>query len=164
MQFVLFQSTRAFPSLEMNKLGDCNAFQYVQGFEIDPKEEVMWLADIGREFGKPSQCAPKLLLLHIPSRRVLKVSGKSFAVEKKTICFASFFQTHIFPASVVSRRENFLNDVALDLTDRRRKFAYISNSDEGNIVVYDLARDKSWKAEHSSMKIDPKVRMLTFVN
>ena len=63
---------------------------------------------------------------------------------------------HNFPPNVVSRTSNFLNDIALDITDPQRKFAYISNSDEGTLVVFDQANDRSWRAEHSTMKANPK--------
>ena len=36
-----------YPNWEMQKLGDCKAFQFVQSMEIDPKGR-MWVLDAGR--------------------------------------------------------------------------------------------------------------------
>ncbi len=60
---------------------------------------------------------------------------------------------------MVSRTKSFLNDMVLDLTDADRgKLAYISDSDAGNIVVYDFANDRSWKANHLTMRADIAVK------
>ena len=71
----MYSTYRAFPSWEMNKLGDCAALQFVQGFEVDPTvgAGVLWLADIGREIGKASRCGPKLVLIDISTERVIQV-------------------------------------------------------------------------------------------
>ncbi len=66
-------------------------------------------------------------------------------------------QVHHFPSGVASRTASFLNDIVLDITDPARKFAYISDSDEAAIVVYDHSRDKSWKVQHAAMRANPRV-------
>ena len=50
--------------------------------------------------------------------------------------------------------QSFLNDIVIDPDD---KFAFISDSDAGKIVVYSLKDDSSWNIEHSSMKANPRV-------
>lgn len=37
-----------FPSWQFNKIGDCNALQYVQSMEIDADRREMWVVDVGR--------------------------------------------------------------------------------------------------------------------
>ena len=77
-------------------------------------------------------CPGKLVLLDVDSERVLRV--------------------HTFPESVVPRSAAFLNDITLDTRDPDDKFAFISDSDRGVIIVYSAKLDKSWKAEHRAMK------------
>ena len=77
-------------------------------------------------------CPGKLVLLDVDSERVLRV--------------------HTFPESVVPRSSAFLNDITLDTRDPDDKFAFISDSDRGVIVVYSSKLDKSWTAEHRAMK------------
>ena len=77
-------------------------------------------------------CPGKLVLLDVDSGRVLHV--------------------HTFPESVVPRSATFLNDITLDTRDPDDKFAFISDSDRGVIVVYSAKLDTSWKAEHRAMK------------
>ena len=77
-------------------------------------------------------CPAKLVLLDVGSERVARV--------------------HAFPESVVPRAASFLNDITLDTRDPDDKFAFISDSDRGVIVVYSAKLDKSWTAEHRAMK------------
>ena len=102
----------------------------------------MWLADNGRQFrtSERSKCRPKLVIIDIETKNVLHV--------------------HEFPDNVVSKTNSFLNDIVLDISDPNDKFVYISDSNEGVIIVYSHKLNKSWKAEHSSMKADPKVRKI----
>ena len=77
-------------------------------------------------------CPGKLVLLDVDSERVMRV--------------------HTFPESVVPRAATFLNDITLDTRDPDDKFAFISDSDRGVIVVYSAKLNLSWKAEHRAMK------------
>ena len=53
---------------------------------------------------------------------------------------------------MVSRTRSFLNDITLDTSDPQDKFAFISDSNAGAIVVYSLRLNRSWNAEHLAMK------------
>lgn len=129
----------------MQEIGNCDALQFVQSFEISP-DGVMWIIDVGRQFdvnsastdGPADGCPAKLVLLDLNSNAIVR--------------------THVFPDSVVDRKTNFLNDVVVDLSDPDRVFAYISNAFDGAIVVYDFANDKSWSVKHESTAFDPDVR------
>ena len=73
--FVLI--SRPFPNLEFQILGDCNGIQNVQGFDIDPNNGWMWLADVGREYGEQTidaGCDPKLVVLDLDTLEVVRVS------------------------------------------------------------------------------------------
>ena len=58
----------------------------------------------------------------------------------------SIVHSHQFPPSVVPRSGSFLNDIAINLADNNGdgegKFAYISDSDRGVLVVFSLALDR----------------------
>ena len=55
----------------------------------------------------------------------------------------SIVHSHQFPPSVVPRSGSFLNDIAINLADNGEgKFAYISDSDRGVLVVFSLALDR----------------------
>ena len=55
----------------------------------------------------------------------------------------SIVHSHQFPPSVVPRSGSFLNDIAINLADNGDgKFAYISDSDRGVLVVFSLALDR----------------------
>ena len=67
----------------MNALGDCDAFQYIQSFEIEPSG-VMWFPDIGRELdisaegkNKAAECPPKLVILDYFTQKILRVSRQA---------------------------------------------------------------------------------------
>ena len=55
----------------------------------------------------------------------------------------SIIHSHQFPPSVVPRSGSFLNDIAINLAGGELgKFAYISDSDRGVLVVFSLALDR----------------------
>ena len=56
----------------------------------------------------------------------------------------SIVHSHQFPSSVVPRSGSFLNDIAINLAGKggEGKFAYISDSDRGVLVVFSLALDR----------------------
>ena len=59
----------------------------------------------------------------------------------------SIIHSHQFPSSVVPRSGSFLNDIAINLgAGQLGKFAYISDSDRGVLVVFSLAWDR-WCSE-----------------
>jgi hypothetical protein len=126
-----------YPSWEMNQLGNCNAFQYIQSMEIDQFGR-MWVLDIGRVhiFTTPvNKCPPKLVLIDLAKDEIL--------------------HTYQFPADVVSPTSNFLNDITVGCLLKDECFAYISDALDSKVIVYDLKDDRSWFVRHASMNIDP---------
>lgn len=126
----------AFPNWDMQKLGDCSAFQFVQSMEIDPKGR-MWVIDTGRSMAlskeTKSDCPARLVILD------LEDNGK-------------ILRTYDFPDHVARRGATFLNDIVLD--HENGGMAYITdngNKDPG-IIVYSVKNNTSWKIRHDSMK------------
>lgn len=126
----------AFPNWDMQKLGDCSAFQLVHGMEIDPKGR-LWVLDTGRSVAlrkeSKSDCPARLVILD------LKDNGK-------------ILHTYEFPDDVARREETYLNDIVLD--HENGGMAYITdngNKDPG-IIVYSMKNNTSWKIRHDSMK------------
>ena len=107
---------------------------------------VMWLPDIGRQLRRTStsSCPAKIVLLDLKTGNVLS--------------------KYNFPESVVPKQSNFLNDIALNVADEDDKYAYISDSDRGVLVVYSLARNSSWLIRHSSMRADLRGATFNFIN
>ena len=108
-----------FPNWEMQVLGDCSAFQFVQSMEIE-MNGVMWMPDNGREKRTrvSRNCSPKLVLMDLSTEAVIHV--------------------HQFPSSVVPRQGSFLNDITLNVEDGDDKFAYMSDSDRGRYDFLDI--------------------------
>ncbi|XP_025995983.1 protein yellow [Solenopsis invicta] len=128
----------AFPNWDMQKLGNCAAFQLVHSIEIDPKGR-MWVLDTGRPLRDPSlrefktECSPRLVILDLNDN-------------------SKILRTYEFPEHVTSRTDAYLNDIVLDHEDGG--MAYItdtSNTDPG-IIVYSLRDNNSWKVRHNSMR------------
>ena len=67
---------RPYPSWEMQKIGRCSSFQFVQSMEIDP-EGRMWMADNGYVGNtKNPLCPPKLYIIDLKTDKIVKVSQK----------------------------------------------------------------------------------------
>lgn len=125
----------AFPTWDMQKLGDCTAFQLVHGMEIDPKGRI-WILDTGRptslrEF--KANCSPRLVILDLENNDKI-------------------IRTYQFPEHVARRKTAYLNDIVLDHEDGG--MAYITDTDitDPGIIVYSLRDNNSWKIRHDSMK------------
>ena len=136
---------RAFPSWELQRLGDCDSFQYVQSMEVE-RSGVMWLPDNGRQQRSrdTARCPAKLVLLDLNTGQII--------------------HTYNFPESVVPKTGSFLNDIALNVADQGNKFAYISDSERGVLVVYSLAQGTSWLVSHSAMRADLAGATFNFIN
>lgn len=126
----------AFPSWEMQKIGDCKAFQLVQSMEIDPIGR-MWVIDTGRttalSMDSKTICPPRLVILDLEKNgEVLK--------------------SYDFPANVARPGSAYLNDIVLDHQDGG--MAYITDNDreDPGIIVYSLMNNTSWKIRHDSMR------------
>jgi len=132
---------KPFPSWEMNKKGDCTAIQYAQSMEIDPNTGYMWIIDTGRvnilsTFSDVENlCPAKILILDIANKNIIR--------------------SYEFPESVVSSKTNFLNDIVLDYIDGLARYAYITNTSDGKIYVYDFVDNDSYYFEDATMKQEP---------
>jgi sugar lactone lactonase YvrE len=126
-----------YPSWAKNAIGDCNALQFSQSMEINPRDGTMWIIDVGSvntqdADGRVSHCPPKLMIIDL-------------AKDSVQLSFN-------FPSSVVSPGKNFLNDIVIDPELQR---AYISNPGESSVVVFDKISRVSWKVMHPSMSFEP---------
>lgn len=130
----------AYPSWEMQKIGDCGAFQFVQSMEIDPMGR-MWVLDSGKmsplSVETKTTCPPRLVLLNLEKNGVV-------------------LRTYEFPPHVARHGTAHLNDIVLDHEDGG--MAYITDSDreDPGIIVYSLRNNTSWKIRHDSMKAQPE--------
>ena len=133
-----------FPDWDSNTIGDCNAFQYVQSMEIDPNTGFMWIIDTGRVNTSmlptlpANLCPPKLVILDLE---------RSNAV----------MRSYEFPDHVVSHTSNFMNDIVLDYVDGAAKFAYITDTSDAKLYVYDFDENTSYDFQHSSMQAVPLI-------
>ncbi|OWF40693.1 protein yellow-like [Mizuhopecten yessoensis] len=128
-----------YPTWRMQTLGDCGALQYVQSMEVDPNTGYMWIIDVGRiniQTDQPQNiCPAKLIIYDVRNDRLVHV--------------------HEFPDAVVSRTSNFMNDIVLDYVNGVATFAYITDSADAKLIVYDHNRDTSYYFKHASMEIEP---------
>jgi sugar lactone lactonase YvrE len=121
-----------YPRWDMQKEGNCTAFQKVQNIEIDPKQGIMYVIDTGgRMFG----CPAKLVIYDV--KRDIEL------------------HRHVFPDEVVSRDTNYLNDLVMDYVHGKVEYLYITNTREFTIVVYDIKADKSYAFKDASMRPEP---------
>lgn len=125
-----------FPNWEMQKVGDCKAFQFVQSMEIDPKGR-MWVLDSGRTdtltLEAKAYCPPRLVILDLENQ-------------------GQILRSYTFPPDVAKPDSAYLNDIVLDHEDGG--VAYISDTDIENpgIIVFSLQNRTSWKVTHDSMR------------
>ncbi|XP_076381365.1 dopaminechrome tautomerase [Megalopta genalis] len=130
----------AFPSWEMQKLGDCSAFQYVQSMEIDPIGR-MWVIDTGRvspmAVETKSACPPRLVILDLENK-------------------GEILRTYEFPQHVARPATAFLNDIVVDHEDGGMAYISDSDRDDPGIILYSLQNNTSWKIRHDSMKAKPE--------
>lgn len=139
---------KPFPNWEMQKIGNCKAFQFVQSMEIDPKGR-MWVIDSGRIATMTSHpeatCPPRLVILDL---------------EKNGAALRSY----VFPPEVTPHDSVTLNDIVLD--HEEGGFAYITDSSlhDPGIIVYSLKNNTSWKIRHRSMWAESEEAMHITVN
>ncbi|CAK9802204.1 Protein yellow [Anthophora plagiata] len=130
----------AFPTWEMQKLGDCSALQMVMSMEIDPKGR-MWVIDSGTRYAfvpkTKTKCPPRLVILDLENN-------------------GEILRTYEFPEHVGRQGKTVLNDIVLD--HENGGMAYITDSDveDPGIIVYSLRKNTSWKIRHDSMKAKPE--------
>lgn len=125
-----------FPTWDMQKLGDCSAFQLVHSIEIDPKGR-MWVLDTGRSIAlrmeNKRDCPARLVILD------LEDNGK-------------IIRTYEFPDYVARRGVTYLNDIVLDHENGGMAYITDNGSDDPGIIVYSVKNNTSWKIRHNSMK------------
>lgn len=130
----------AFPSWEMQKIGDCKAFQLVQSMEIDPLGR-MWVLDTGRpaslSMDAKTTCPPRLVILD------LEKNGE-------------ILRSYEFPSSTVRSGTVYLNDIVLDNEDGGMAYITDNDRDDPGIIVYSLQNNTSWKIRHDSMRAKPE--------
>ncbi|XP_076656180.1 dopaminechrome tautomerase [Halictus rubicundus] len=130
----------AFPSWEMQKIGDCSAFQFVQSMEIDPMGR-MWVIDSGRmsplSVETKTTCPARLVILD------LEKNGE-------------ILKTYEFPQHVARAGKAYLNDIVVDHEDGGMAYISDSDRDDPGIIVYSLQNNTSWKVRHDSMKAKPE--------
>ncbi|XP_076466373.1 protein yellow-like [Babylonia areolata] len=126
-----------YPSWQYQTLVDCSALQYVQSMEVDPNTGLMWIIDNGRinfnsQTGPPSNlCPPKLVIYDIEKEKQV--------------------HSYTFPDHVANHSSCFLNDIVLHYVSGDVRFAYITDTRDAKLYVYDYASDTSHFFQHSSM-------------
>lgn len=123
-----------YPNWAAQRQGDCSALQYVQSMEIDPNTGRMYVIDTGRVGNVLNLCPPKIVVYDLNNNK---------EVDK-----------YEFPADVVSNTTCFLNDIVLDKVNGEVAYAYISNTFESSMVVYDFKTRSSYKLVHPSMGVE----------
>eukprot|EP01105_Mastigella_eilhardi_P025454 TRINITY_DN6926_c0_g1_i2.p1 TRINITY_DN6926_c0_g1~~TRINITY_DN6926_c0_g1_i2.p1 ORF type:complete len:401 (+),score=119.00 TRINITY_DN6926_c0_g1_i2:116-1318(+) len=136
---------RAFPSWDMNAVGNPDALQSVLGFEIDAQER-MWILDQGKVNGQPAIAGSiKLIVWDLKTNKLV--------------------QKYVFSAEEASLTQSFLNDVVVNQKDQ---FAYITDSGipvdtslpmKPGILVYNFAENKARRVldTAASTSIDPNL-------
>ena len=110
------------------------------------RQGVLWLPDNGRQqrARDRARCPAKLVLLDLKTEAIL--------------------HTFNFPESVVPKTGSFLNDIALNVAEEGDKFAYISDSERGSLVVFSLRQNRAWRVSHSAMRAQLSGASFTFLN
>ncbi|XP_005104578.1 major royal jelly protein 1 [Aplysia californica] len=132
-----------FPDLSFQKLGRCSALQLPTSKAIDPNTGYMYIIDTGRAgviSASPGNfCPAKIVVLDLNDNgRVVR--------------------SHDFPDSVVSNTSNFLNDIVLDYVTpdgSEVRYAYISDTGDANLVVFDFQTNTSWAFKDTTMTPAP---------
>ncbi|KAL3832605.1 hypothetical protein ACJMK2_024236 [Sinanodonta woodiana] len=120
-----------FPNWDYHALTGCEALQYVQAIEIDPNTGYMWMVDTGRVNYFPGDgtttqnlCQPKIIIYDL--NKLQEVSR------------------YVFPSNIVSKDTSFINDMVLDYYKGEARFAYLTDTFESKLIVYDAALNKSY--------------------
>ncbi|XP_033762338.1 LOW QUALITY PROTEIN: protein yellow-like [Pecten maximus] len=123
-----------YPSWEMQSLsGDCNTFKFVQSMEIDPNTGLMWIIDTGRINIFPASTGSQDAQNLCPAKLIIYDLNKNVTVLK-----------YEFPENVVNSTTTFLNDIILDYVDGEARFAYITDTFDFKIIVYDRKQNRSY--------------------
>ncbi|XP_033761597.1 uncharacterized protein LOC117343364 [Pecten maximus] len=141
---------RPFPNWEMNQGATCDHFRFVNAFEIDPNTGWMWIVDTGyypavsvRPDGHV-KCPAKLVIFDLKNNIVL--------------------HSHIFPPLVVGYGNFYLTDMVLDFTDNTVTHAYITDTYDWKLIVYDHNMNYSHSFVHPSMNPESGFSNITVHN
>ncbi|KAK6986156.1 protein yellow [Biomphalaria glabrata] len=137
-----------YPSWAEQKVGDCNALQYVQSMEVDTNTGLMYVIDTGRvgirgNETTSTRCPAKIVVFNLETDQ--KVSS------------------YELPESFVSS-DNFLNDIVLQYVNGKVKYAYMSDVIEGRLHVFDFDTLMGRNFEDQSMKPEPNNGTVIRVN
>jgi len=132
-----------YPNWQMQTLGNCDAFQYVQSMEIDPFNR-LWVLDTGvHSTAGLTDCPAKLVLIDLATNQTVT--------------------SYTFPPQVVAK-EHFLNDIAVSCSSGSDDcWAYITDALQAKIIVFHLRNKQSWAVRHSSMKVDNSSTNITIL-
>ncbi|XP_005090608.1 protein yellow [Aplysia californica] len=132
---------RPYPDWTSQTVGDCQSLQNVQSMEIDPNSGLMYVLDTGRigilsDAVKPENlCPAKIVVLDLNTNKQVA--------------------SYDMPADVVSRDNNFMNDIVLDYVDGQVRYAYITDVLEEVIHVFDFLTGAAWNVKDAdSMKAE----------
>jgi len=125
-----------YPSAWFNDLANPDGLKYVQSMEIDTQGR-MWIIDVGRTDTTGNN------VVHGKAKVVLWDIAKNVEIDRFEL-----------PEDVVDPESNFLNDIVVD---EARMMAYISDANQGLIVVVDMARKRAQAFEDLSTKAEGDV-------
>ncbi|XP_013402905.1 uncharacterized protein LOC106168417 [Lingula anatina] len=144
-----------YPSWAQNEIYNCSALQYVQQMEIDPVTGWMWIIDTGR-----INTIPPPVFLSLLMSNLFYIFSLSLGTQVQNMCPAKLWiydmnrdilvRQYEFPENIVSRTNNFLNDIVVD----KSGFAYITDSGnerKGGIIVYNYNTNTTHRINHESM-------------
>ncbi|XP_063409016.1 major royal jelly protein 1-like [Mytilus trossulus] len=120
---------KPFPSLRLNRAGDCNSIQSAQSIKIDPNTNYKWVLDEGK-VNNIRFCRRKLVVYCI------KTGKEVFR--------------YIFPDSVLSE-SSMLFDLTLDRDQGITRYVYVADSIANKLIVVDAVTNASWLFSHPSM-------------
>ncbi|KAL3856399.1 hypothetical protein ACJMK2_011164 [Sinanodonta woodiana] len=136
---------RPFPSWKANMIGECSALQYIQSMEIDPNTNYMWVIDTGRldifTENPRNICPAKLVIYDLQTEQEV--------------------DSYVFPNNVVSGSSNFLNDIVLDYVNGSVAYAYMTDTHDSKLIVFDYVKRESYFISHASMLAEEEGRSLS---
>lgn len=142
---------RPFPSWEMQKVGDCDALQRVQSMEIDPKTGYMWIIDTGYiasmedvDVQPVDSCPGKIIIFDINSHTEV--------------------HRYVIPKVVTGYGLYYLNDVVLGYSEGKARYAFMSDTLDYKLVVYDYKQNTSYAYSHPNMRADENYTNITISN
>ena len=117
----------------------CENFQFVSNIAIDRRTGWMWIIDTGRVNLLPfdgssptNMCLAKIVIYNLRND--------------------SQIHSHLFSEKVVSKTFNYLSNIVID-----GKMAYISDTFDNKLIVYNYDTDTSFSIKDSTMMPDPAI-------